>query len=205
MLFHERKLWRMGVVNVAGIDEAGRGPLAGPVVAAAVVFPSSFFLPAVDDSKRLSPGERERLFGLIVRGAVAVGIGQADHEEIDRLNILNATYLAMHRAVGCLPVKPGHLLVDGNRFRQAAEGGSIPFTTIVGGDALSFSIAAASIVAKVTRDRIMCELDVSYPVYGFARHKGYPTPGHRDVLSRIGPCAVHRRTFLHVKPLPSPP
>jgi ribonuclease HII len=204
MLEVERKLRRTGVVHIAGVDEAGRGPLAGPVVAAAVIFPPSFFLPAVDDSKRLSARMRERLFPQILGGALAVGIGEADHEEIDQFNILNATFLAMHRAVRSLGVTPGHLLVDGNRFRPGTGETPIPFTTLVGGDARSFSVAAASIVAKVTRDRRMCELDVQYPEYGFAQHKGYATSEHRQALRRWGPSAVHRRTFLHDEPHPLP-
>jgi ribonuclease HII len=167
-------------------------------VAAAVVFPRDFFLPDVDDSKRLAAAERVRLFEPIMLGALAVGVGQADHCEIDRLNILNASFLAMSRAIRTLMVRPGHLLVDGNLFRRPVNGDDevIPFTTLVGGDWRSFSIAAASIIAKVTRDRIMCEFDSVYPGYEFARHKGYATCAHREAIERLGPCPIHRKTFL---------
>jgi ribonuclease HII len=191
MLRRERALWARGISRVAGIDEAGRGPLAGPVVAAAVVMPREFFLPRVDDSKRLSPPVRRELAALILQGAVSVGIGVVDHQVIDRINILNATFEAMHRAVENLTVVPEFLLVDGNRYR----GGNIPYATIVEGDALCFSIAAASIIAKVTRDRMMEEYDVHFPVYGFARHKGYATHAHRLAILRYGICPIHRRTF----------
>jgi ribonuclease HII len=191
MLRRERALWARGMGRVAGIDEAGRGPLAGPVVAAAVVMPREFFLPRVDDSKKLSPTVRNELAPLIMEGAVSVGVGIVDHEVIDRINILNATFEAMHRAVENLTVVPEFLLVDGNRYR----GGNIPYATIVDGDALCFSIAAASIIAKVTRDRIMEEYDVHFPVYGFARHKGYATHAHRLAILRHGVCPIHRRTF----------
>lgn len=191
MLCRERALWARGIGSVAGIDEAGRGPLAGPVVAAAVVMPRGFFLPAVDDSKKLSPPLRAELAALITEGAASVGIGVVSHETIDRINILNATFEAMHRAVKNLSLVPEFLLVDGNRYR----GGDIPYATIVDGDALCYSIAAASIIAKVTRDRIMVEYDASYPQYGFARHKGYATFAHRSAILRHGLCPIHRRTF----------
>ncbi len=193
MLFHERRLWEAGVRHVAGIDEAGRGPLAGPVVAAAVIVSPDFFLPEVDDSKRISAVLRETLFGQILEGATAVGIGIVDHEMIDRINILNATFEAMHRAVDSLPVVPEFLLVDGNRFR----GRTIPFQLIVGGDGCSFSVAAASIIAKVTRDQIMRRYDGEYPGYEFARHKGYGTPGHLRAILRLGLSPIHRRSFRH--------
>jgi ribonuclease HII len=191
----ERELWRRGVRIVAGIDEAGRGPLAGPVVAAAVIVPEGFFLEEVDDSKCLPAARREALFDLIMSGAGGVGVGVVDHEVIDRINILNATFLAMNTAVRNLPLRPEHLLVDGNRF----AGTTLPFSTIVDGDALSFSIGAASIVAKVTRDRMMADFDRLYPGYGFAEHKGYGTPAHRDAISRLGPCPIHRRSFRLLK------
>jgi ribonuclease HII len=153
--------------------------------------PREFFLPRVDDSKKLSPPVRKELAGLILEGAVSVGVGVVDHQVIDRINILNATFEAMHRAVENLSVVPEFLLVDGNRYR----GGNIPYATIVDGDALCFSIAAASIIAKVTRDRMMEEYDVHFPVYGFARHKGYATRAHRLAILRYGVCPIHRRTF----------
>ena len=191
MLAHELTLWRRGLRSVAGIDEAGRGPLAGPVVAAAVTFRPGFFHPGVDDSKKLSPARREEMEAVIRDHALGVGVGIVDHAAIDRLNILNATFQAMHEAVRALPDEPEYLLVDGNRFR----GGAIPFEAIVDGDARSFSIAAASIIAKVTRDRIMREFDREFPGYGFARHKGYGTAQHRDAIARLGLCPIHRRSF----------
>lgn len=190
-LMFEDVLWRRGVTYVAGIDEAGRGPLAGPVVAAAVIFPAECVVKGVDDSKKLTPARREELFPRIHHFALAVGVGIVDHHEIDEINILQATFKAMRGAIGRLTVRPGHLLIDGNRF----QGDDVPFTTIVGGDALSHSIAAASIVAKVTRDRIMVEQDLLYPGYGFARHKGYGTVEHLSALARFGLCPIHRRSF----------
>jgi ribonuclease HII len=200
MLVHERMLWDRGVSLVAGVDEAGRGPLAGPVVAAAVIVGRDFFLPEVDDSKKLSAAQRERLYDAILRGSLGVGVGCVDHEVIDRVNILNATFEAMHLAVKSLPVTPEFLLIDGNRFR----GGEIPFRTIVDGDELCFSIAAASIIAKVTRDRLMLEYDREFPEYGFARHKGYGTREHREAIARLGVSPIHRRSF-RVKAAPPTP
>lgn len=195
----EGALWARGFARIAGVDEAGRGPLAGPVVAAAVVINPGFFLPGVDDSKRLRPALREDLSARILAGAEAVGIGVVDHAEIDQINILNATFRAMARAVSRLPVRPEYLLIDGNRYRDC-DGQGIPYTTIVDGDARCFSIAAASIVAKVTRDSIMRRLDEQFPGYGFARHKGYPTREHCRAIRALGYSPVHRRTFS----LPSP-
>lgn len=177
---------------IAGIDEAGRGPLAGPVVAAAVVVQPDFYLPSVDDSKKLSPAVREALFEQIMDGAVSVGVGIVSHETIDQINILNATFEAMGHAVSSLTRRPEFLLIDGNRYR----GGEIPFSTIVGGDGLCFSIAAASIIAKVTRDRIMVQFDALYPIYGFARHKGYGTAQHRSAIREHGVSPIHRKSFL---------
>jgi ribonuclease HII len=177
---------------IAGIDEAGRGPLAGPVVAAAVVVQPEFYLPSVDDSKKLSPAVREALFDQIMSGALSVGVGIVGHEAIDRINILNATFEAMGKAVSSLTRRPEFLLIDGNRYR----GGEIPFSTIVGGDGLCFSVAAASIIAKVTRDRIMVQYDAIYPNYGFARHKGYGTAQHRSAILEHGVCPIHRMSFL---------
>jgi ribonuclease HII len=179
------------VARVAGIDEAGRGPLAGPVVAAAVVMPQGFFLPNVDDSKRLTGSVRAELYAQICAGAAGVGIGIVGHAEIDRVNILNATLDAMEQAVAALPEEPEFLLIDGNRYGR----GRVPHATIIGGDALCFSVAAASIVAKVTRDRLMVEFDREFPGYGFARHKGYGTREHREAILRQGFCPIHRRTF----------
>jgi len=190
----ERALWRQGYRRVAGIDEAGRGPLAGPVVAAAVVVPEGFVLDGVDDSKKLPPEKREEIFALLCSGAADVGVGIIGHEVIDEINILNATFRAMHAAVRNLSLPADYLLVDGNRF----TGGPLPYAAIVKGDARCFSIAAASIVAKVSRDRLMIEYDCQFPGYGFAQHKGYGTPEHRDAIARLGRCPIHRRSFhLH--------
>lgn len=198
MLRYERRLWRTGILTIAGIDEAGRGPLAGPVVAAAVVVAPGFFIPEVNDSKQLTARQREDLHQRILDGAVSVGVGIVDNSIIDAVNILNATFKAMQQAVDALPAVPDHLLVDGNRFRQETgtnDRHGIPVTTIVGGDAKSFSIAAASIVAKVTRDRMMVEYDREFPGYGFARHKGYGTQQHREAICRLGYSPIHRRSF----------
>ncbi len=191
-LSFEQALWEKGLSLVAGVDEAGRGPLAGPVVAAAVVFPSGVALPGVDDSKRLTPSQREILFDEIHACALAVGVGVVSHDEIDSINILQATFQAMRVALDSLGVEPEHVLVDGNRFC----GTGIPYTAIVDGDAKCHAIAAASIIAKVTRDRMMCEYDRVFPGYGFAGHKGYGTAVHREALARLGPCPIHRLTFL---------
>jgi ribonuclease HII len=187
----EEALWSAGLQHVAGIDEAGRGPLAGPVVAAAVIFPRGCLIDGVDDSKKLTHSRREELLGTIRERAIAIGVGVVDHLEIDRINILQATFSAMHIAIANLSVVPDHLLVDGNRF--SANG--LPFSTIIDGDALCHAIAAASIVAKVTRDRIMVEQDRLFPGYGFVRHKGYGTPEHRAAIARLGLCPIHRRSF----------
>jgi ribonuclease HII len=193
-LVREEELRRAGTVLIAGIDEAGRGPLAGPVVAAAVIFPEGFYLPGVDDSKKVPPERREKLYEQIL-AAAAVGIGVVDNDEIDRINILNATFLAMDKAVGALPLMPDHLLIDGNMYRPGGATRHISWTTVVGGDAVCFSIAGASIVAKVARDRLMREFDREYPGFGFARHKGYGTAEHRAAIGRIGLCPIHRRSF----------
>lgn len=178
---------------VAGLDEAGRGPWAGPVVAAAVVLDPDRVPEGLGDSKTLSPARRARLSARILAEA-SVGIGLATAREIDRLNILGATFLAMQRAVAALPVQPRAALVDGNRAPRLF----CPVTTIVKGDTLSASIAAASIIAKVTRDRMMEEIDRQYPDYGFARHKGYGVKQHDAALAAFGPCAEHRLSFAPV-------
>jgi ribonuclease HII len=190
--------WAAGVQHVAGIDEAGRGPLAGPVVAAAVVFPQDCFIVEVNDSKQLTCAQREVLYDQIMSAAITVGVGVIDNGVIDDINILNATYRAMCRAVEMLSLSPQHLLIDGNRFdpRGLPDGTrNISFTTIVAGDASSFSIAAASIIAKVTRDRIMVEYDGQFPGYGFAKHKGYCTREHREAIAALGYSPIHRRSF----------
>lgn len=180
-----------GIVRIAGVDEAGRGPLAGPVVAAAVMFPSGAVIDGVDDSKKLSAARRERLASEIRGVATAVGIGVVSHEEIDRINILRATNLAMEQAIQALGHEPELVLVDGNSFRHE----TFRFVNIVDGDALCFSIAAASIIAKVERDQLMMGYDRQYPEYGFARHKGYGTEEHRQAIARYGMSPIHRRSF----------
>lgn len=188
----ERAAWAEGTTPVAGVDEAGRGPLAGPVVAGAVVFPDITLIRRLKDSKQLGPREREGLYGEIAASGAAIGIGIADVREIDRFNILGATRLAWSRAVASLPQAPALVLLDGNH-RPALP---MRLVTLVRGDACCASIAAASIVAKVTRDRLMVELDRQYPHYGLARHKGYATADHLEALKRLGPSPVHRRVFL---------
>lgn len=195
MLFTERALWNSGVARIAGIDEVGVGPLAGPVVAAAVIFPRDVALDGVRDSKVLTPERRERLDRAIREVALAVGIGLAEPEEIDRVNVYQAGLRAMARAVAALALRPDHLLVDARRI-PACE---IPQTSVAGGDGTSFSIAGASIVAKVYRDRLMGEMDRRYPGYGFARHVGYGTAAHLDALRELGPCPIHRRSFAPVR------
>lgn len=191
----EKKAWKNGRARIAGIDEAGRGPLAGPVVAASVILPPDASIQGVNDSKQLSPAKRNTLYQLIYAEAVSVGVGIVDAAEIDRINILQASLLSMAMATDNLRPQPDWLLVDG-RF-------SIPFhlpqQPIPKGDTLSISIAAASIVAKVTRDRLMVQYDLDYPQYGFSRHKGYPTRAHREAIRRHGCCPIHRRSFKGVE------
>jgi ribonuclease HII len=186
--------------GLAGLDEAGRGPLAGPVVAAAVILPAARVVRGLDDSKRLAAAERERLALLIRARAVAFGIGWADTAEIDALNILEATLLAMRRALLALPIRPRSLQVDGDRAPSLAGlGFDAPLETIVGGDGREAAIAAASILAKTWRDAYMRAADGRHPAYGFAVHKGYGTTEHLDVLAAIGPCPLHRRSFEPVR------
>ena len=182
-----------GFSLICGVDEAGRGPLAGPVCAAAVILPPDLELEGLNDSKKLSEKRREALYPLICEQALAYGIAFASEQEIDELNILQATFLAMRRAVGQLGLKPDLALVDGNR---EPDFGDIPVRTIIKGDSRSANIAAASILAKVTRDRFMLEQDAVYPQYGFAVHKGYGTQKHYAALREFGPCPIHRRSFL---------
>ena len=194
-LTRECALRARGFFSVAGLDEAGRGPLAGPVVAAAVILPENYTLTGLDDSKKLSAARREKLFASLASDPRVIwATGTADVAEIDRLNILRATHLAMARAVKGLPRKPHHALVDGLPVR----GLPVSHTALVGGDALSLSIAAASIMAKVTRDRHMVGMDERFPQYGFARHKGYGVREHLEALQRHGPCPIHRRSFAPV-------
>ena len=189
---YEIALQNDGYKMICGVDEAGRGPLAGPVVAAACILPIDCEIEGLNDSKKLSEKKREILFDEIKEKAIAYSIASASNEEIDALNILNATMLAMARAIEGLPVKADFAIVDGNCVRNFP----IPAITIVKGDAKSPSIAAASILAKVTRDRLCMEMDAMYPEYNFKKHKGYPTKEHRDLVIAHGPCPLHRRTFL---------
>ncbi|MBR9984615.1 MAG: ribonuclease HII [Desulfosarcina sp.] len=191
----EKKARDMGHQIVAGIDEAGRGPLAGPVVSAAVILPEGADLPGIDDSKKLTPAKRNRLYDRLYTVASAIGIGVVDTVEIDRINILQATLRSMAMAVANLRPVPDHLLVDGI-FTIVSD---LPQQAIKKGDSLSISIAAASIVAKVTRDRIMTQVDALFPEFGFCRHKGYPTQTHRAAIMRHGCCSIHRRTFKGVR------
>ena len=182
-----------GYISVCGVDEAGRGPLAGPVCAAAVILPSDVNIPELNDSKKLSEKKREQLFDVIKNSAISYCVAYASVEEIEELNILGATFLAMERAVNGLSISADFALIDGN---QTPKGLQIPSQTIVKGDAKSCSISAASILAKVSRDRECYVLDEKYPEYGFAKHKGYGTKAHMEALFKYGPCPVHRRTFL---------
>lgn len=197
----ELRLWDMQAYErkyaeyspVCGVDEAGRGPLAGPVVAGAVILPEDCRIHGIDDSKKLSAKKRDELFDIIKREAIAYGVGIIDHSRIDEINILNATYEAMTMAVNALSVKPGILLNDA----VTIKGMSTRQIAIVKGDSKSLSIAAASIIAKVTRDRIMLDYDREYPGYGFAAHKGYGSKDHYEALRELGPCPIHRLSFIH--------
>jgi ribonuclease HII len=202
MLTLEQHARSRGYFLIAGADEAGRGPLAGPVVAAAVILPEGLRIPGVDDSKKLSPETRERLFDVICAQALSVGIGMGSPEMIDRINILQATRHAMLEAVAALSPQPDFILIDGITPIDS----TIPQKTIKKGDSLSLSIAAASIIAKVTRDRLMRELDAVHPGYGFAGHKGYGSAAHLEAIRQLGPSPVHRLSFGGVKehvPCPS--
>jgi len=196
MLEFEQKYWQQGIRYIAGIDEAGRGPLAGPVVAAAVIFSPDVIIEGVNDSKKLTEKKRASLYHQIREQALSVGIGIVSHEVIDRINILQASFLAMNKALDLLSITPQQLLVDGNFFRHERY----PVENIIKGDALSHSIAAASIIAKVTRDSLMVEVDRQYPEYGFAKHKGYGTREHIDAIRLHGYSPIHRRSF-HVDQL----
>ncbi len=196
MLEYEQKYWGKGILYIAGVDEAGRGPLAGPVVASAVIFQSGVLIEGVNDSKKLTEKKREFLFHHIHEQAMAVGIGIVSHEVIDRINILQASFLAMNKALELLKIRPQQLLVDGNFFRHE----QYPVENIIKGDALSHSIAAASIIAKVTRDSLMKEMHEQYPEYGFAKHKGYGTKEHIAAIRKHGYSPIHRRSF-HVDQL----
>ena len=191
---YEARAWRAGLARIAGLDEAGRGPLAGPVVAAAVIFAPDRRVRKLCDSKLLSPERREALFHAITTHAVGVGVGIVDHATIDRVNILQATRLAMLEALRQLAVAPDLVITDFVKL----PGLACPQRNLVDGDARCATVAAASIIAKVTRDRLMVEADQQFPEYGFARHKGYATAEHLAALDRLGPCPLHRRTFAGV-------
>lgn len=188
----EDKHYAEGYTAVCGCDEAGRGPLCGPVVAAAVILPRGLVIEGLDDSKKLTEKKREKLFDIIKEKAIAYSIAEASPAEIDEINILNASMLAMRRAVEGLAIKVDFALIDGN----CSRGFAIPTETVVKGDAKSYSIAAASILAKVTRDRGCIELDRQYPQYNIAKHKGYPTKEHMDAVREHGVCPIYRKTFL---------
>lgn len=191
-LEYENKVISNGYTAVCGVDEAGRGPLAGPVCAAAVILPPNTIIDGVNDSKKLTEKKRESLFDVIKEQSLAYSVAWASVEEIEEINILNAAMLAMRRAVEGLTVKADFALIDGNKAPQL----DIPAFPIIKGDSLSMSIAAASILAKVSRDRLMYEYDKQFPDYGFAKHKGYGTKLHREKLLELGPCEIHRRSFL---------
>lgn len=189
---YENANYSGAVTCICGVDEAGRGPLAGPVYAAAVILPQGLIIEGLNDSKKLTEKRREALYDEIIEKAVAYGIGCADEKEIDEINILQATFQAMRRAIAALSVRPDLALIDGNRDTDFG----VPSKTIVKGDSLSANIAAASILAKVTRDRLMKEYAEKYPQYGFEVHKGYGTKRHYEALREYGPCEIHRMTFL---------
>jgi len=200
LLRPERNLWSAGITHIAGVDEVGVGPLAGPVLAAAVILPQGVALRGIDDSKKLRPALREELAAKIRTAALGIGIGIVEAAEIDRLNIYRAALEAMRQAVEALPIMPEHLLVDARRIPAL----TIPQTPLIKGDRRSYSIAAASIVAKVERDRIMCRLDALYPHYGFCDHMGYGTARHLAALDQYGPSPAHRRSFAPVRDLRLP-
>ncbi len=187
----ERKLWQQGIERIAGVDEAGVGPLAGPVVAAAVIFPKHLCIDGVDDSKKLSEAKRIGLSETIKGEALSYGVGIVDHHEIDKINILQDSILAMKKAVSSLTVVPDFIIADGRAFSHE----TIRSRAIIDGDARCFTIAAASILAKVTRDRLMMELHERFPVYGFDQHKGYATRQHLAAIREYGLCEIHRKSF----------
>ncbi len=189
----ENALINSGKSYVCGVDEAGRGPLAGPVCAAAVILPQGLQIEGLNDSKKLSEKKREALYDIIIEKAIAYNIAFGTLEEIEEYNILEATYIAMNRAIDGLKIKPDHALIDGNRVPKGIK---VPCDTVVKGDAKSFSIAAASILAKVTRDRLLLEYDELYPEYNFKKHKGYGTKEHYEAINKYGVCKIHRLSFL---------
>ena len=189
----EKAAVNSGFSCICGVDEAGRGPLAGPVCAASVILPEGAVIAGLDDSKKLTEKKREKLYDIIKQTAVAYSVAYGTLEEIETVNILEATYLAMNRAIEGLTIKPDFSLIDGNRVPRGIK---IPCETIVKGDSKSMSVAAASVLAKVTRDRLMLEYDKKYPEYNFKKHKGYGTKEHTELIKQYGPCEIHRLSFL---------
>ena len=196
LLKYEKELYKKNITLIAGVDEVGRGPLVGPVVAAAVILPKNYKLEGLDDSKKLTEKKREKLYPIIMKDAIAVGIGEVSAKEIDEINIYEASRKAMMKAIDNLKVKPEYILVDAMPLFT-----EIPFNAIIHGDALSLSIAAASVIAKVTRDKVMIDLDEKYPMYGFKKHKGYPTKLHLENLKKYGPLENYRFTYGPVRDL----
>lgn len=194
LLKYENELYDKGITLIAGTDEVGRGPLVGPVVAAAVILPKGYFLEGLDDSKKLTEKKRDKYFDIIMEDAISVGLGIVDARTIDEINILEASRLAMKLAIDNLSVKPEHVLSDAMRLTNI----DIPYTDIIHGDALSLSIAAASVIAKVTRDRMMVDLDKEHPEYGFAKHKGYPTKLHLEMIKKYGILDNYRLSYKPV-------
>ena len=194
LLKYEKELYKQGIKFICGVDEVGRGPLVGPVVAAAVILPINYHLDGLNDSKKLSEKKREELYPKIIKDAICYGVGMIDAGTIDEVNIYEATKLAMYEAINSLKIKPEHVLIDAMPLNL-----SMPSTSIIHGDAQSASIAAASIVAKVTRDHMMDELDDLYPMYGFRKHKGYPTKFHLEMLEKYGPLDNYRFSYGPVK------
>lgn len=190
-LYHEKILWQQGLSRIAGVDEAGRGPLAGPVVAAAVIFHPGEFIDGVDDSKKMTPQMRADLYPELIERCLSYGVGIVEVAQIDELNILQASMLAMRKAIAALTPPAEHVLIDGRPLQDFPG----PQTAIVKGDALSFTIGAASIIAKVVRDEIMRHYHRQFPQYGFDQHKGYGTLAHLEALKKLGPCEIHRRSF----------
>lgn len=188
---YEKELWDNGINNIAGVDEVGRGPLIGPVVTACVILPHDFKLEGLNDSKKLSEKKREEYYDYIIENALSVSVGMMDEKVIDDVNIYEATKLAMYQAINNSKIKPDHVLIDAMKLEEL----DIPSTSIIKGDAKSISIAAASVIAKVTRDRMMIELDEKYPMYGFKSHKGYPTKKHVEAIEKYGLIDGYRKTF----------
>ena len=197
LLKYEKELYEKGITLIGGVDEVGRGPLVGPVVAACVILPVNYELPGLNDSKKISEKKRDQFYDIIMRDAISVGVGIVGPEKIDEINILEASRLAMKLAIENLDVKPEFILSDAMKLNNI----DIPYQDIVHGDALSLSIAAGSVIAKVTRDRMMYELDKKYPEYGFAKHKGYPTKAHLENIAKYGVLENYRFTYKPVSDL----